>query len=40
MFHESDVQFTGGALGQGVSKMRTYMLKGSIAVGESFLKIV
>lgn len=36
MFYESDVQFTGGALGQGVSEMRTYLLKGSSAVGEFF----
>lgn len=34
LFYESDVQFTGGALGKGVSNMRTYLLKGSIAIGE------
>ncbi|KAJ6633707.1 hypothetical protein Bhyg_15533, partial [Pseudolycoriella hygida] len=32
MFYESNVQFTGGALGEGVSKMRAYFLRGKIAV--------
>lgn len=37
-FVKSDVQFTGGAMGQGVSNLRTYSFKGSIALGKYFAR--
>lgn len=35
MFYQSDVQFTGGALGGGVANLRAYRSHGSVAVGKS-----